>query len=63
MMLDSLPDKFKPESGLIDKAKELDRHYILIRYPNFHLEGTPMDHYTGDDALEVIRYAREVIVF
>ncbi|MEM0052719.1 MAG: HEPN domain-containing protein [Nitrososphaeria archaeon] len=62
-MLDSLPDEVKPDVSLIDRAKELDRHYIPTRYPNFHTEGAPMDYYTRDDALRAISYAREVIEF
>ncbi len=38
-MLEHLPNNYKPPRELIDKAKELDRHYIPTRYPSFHLEG------------------------
>ncbi len=62
-MLANLPDEYKPQPGLIDKAKELDRHYIPSRYPNFHPEGAPMDYYTRIDALRAIKYAEEVIEF
>ncbi len=62
-MLESLPDNFKPDHVLVDRAKELDRHYIPTRYPNFHPEGAPMDYYTRDDALRAIRYAKEIVEF
>ncbi|MCD6126270.1 MAG: HEPN domain-containing protein [Thaumarchaeota archaeon] len=48
---------------MIDLAKELDRHYIPTRYPNFHPEGAPMDYYTKADAERAIRNAEEVIKF
>jgi len=60
-MLQSLPEEHKPPEGLIDKAKELDRHYIPTRYPNFHPEGAPMDYYTREDARRAIEYAEEVV--
>ncbi len=62
-MLESLPDEYKPGEDLIDKAKELDRHYMPTRYPNLHPEGAPMDYYTKADAERAIRYAEEVVRF
>ena len=62
-MLESLPNEFKPIEELIDKAKELDRHYIPSRYPNFHPEGAPLDYYTRRDAERAVKYAEEIIEF
>jgi HEPN domain-containing protein len=62
-MLESLPEGLKPSGDLVDKAKELDRHYISTRYPNLHSEGAPMDYYTKSDAERAISYAEEVIEF
>lgn len=62
-MLESLPEEYKPSSGLVEKAKELDRHYIPTRYPNFHPEGAPMDYYSREDAERAVRYAEEVVEF
>ena len=62
-MLESLPGGLRPNGDLIDKAKELDRHYIPTRYPNFHSEGAPLDYYTKSDAERAVKYAREVIEF
>lgn len=62
-MLELLPDEFKSSRELIDKAKELDRHYIPMRYPNFHSEGAPMNFYTREDALRAVNHAREIIEF
>ena len=60
-MLKQLPVDV-PE-GVVEKAKELDRHYIPTRYPNFHPEGAPMDFYTKKDAERAVRYAKEIIEF
>jgi len=59
-MLAHLPDKYKPPESLIDKAKELDRHYVPTRYPNFHPEGAPLDYYTKEDARRAVKYAEEI---
>ena len=62
-MLMHLPNDYKPLENLINKAKELDRHYIPTRYPNFHPEGAPMDYYTQEDARRAIKYAEEILEF
>jgi len=62
-MLTHLPDKYKPPESLIDKAKELDRHYVPTRYPNFHPEGAPLDYYTKEDARRAVKYAEEIIEY
>mgnify|MGYP001626218571 FL=1 len=62
-MLENLPENLKPDSTLVDKAKELDRHYIPTRYPNFHSEGAPVDYYTKQDAERAVKYARQIIEF
>ena len=62
-MLEQLPAEHKAPEGLIDGAKELDRHYVPTRYPNFHPEGAPMDYYTRTDAERAIRHAEEIVKF
>jgi len=62
-MLEHLPDEHKPPRELVEKAKELDRHYIPTRYPNLHPEGAPMDYYTRADAERAVRYAGEILEF
>lgn len=62
-MLESLPEGFKPHKNLVEEAKELDKHYIPSRYPNFHPEGAPLDYYTRVDAERAVRYAGEVVEF
>jgi len=62
-MLAHLPNNHKPSKELIDKAKELDRHYVPTRYPNFHPEGAPLDYYTKEDAMRAVKYAEEIIEY
>lgn len=49
--------------ALVDRAKILDRHTISTRYPIFHPEGTPLDYYTKQDAMEAIKIAEDIIQF
>jgi len=63
MLLKRLPKKYMPKEELIDRAKNLDRHYISTRYPNFLPEGAPLDYYTREDAVEAIKIAEEIIQF
>ena len=62
-LLENLPQEYKPPRDLIEIAKELDRHYISTRYPNFYPEGAPMDYYTELDAKRAVEYARRVVEF
>ncbi|MBS7654845.1 MAG: HEPN domain-containing protein [Candidatus Bathyarchaeia archaeon] len=62
-LLENLPEDFKPPIELLDGAKELDRHYIPSRYPNFHPEGAPLDYYTRADAERAVKYSGEIIGF
>lgn len=58
----SLPEDFKPPKEFIDIAKELDRHYIVSRYPNIYPEDAFMDYYESK-ARRVIEYTRKIIEF
>ena len=60
-MLECLPEEYRPSRELANKAKELDRHYIPTRYPNFHPEGAPLDYYTLEDARRAVKYAEEIV--
>ena len=62
-LLANLPGEVHPQPGLIDKAKQLDKHYIPPRYPNSHPSGAPLDYYTKAEAEGATRYAQEVISF
>ena len=62
-LLSALPDEYKPPKSLIDKAKEIDKHYIPSRYPNSHPEGAPYEYYTEGEAKRVVKYAEEIVKF
>jgi HEPN domain-containing protein len=62
-LLSNLPAEIYPEEVLIEKAKELDMHYIPSRYPNSYSSGAPLDFYTRAGSERVIGYAEEIIAF
>lgn len=46
---------------LIDYGKELDRHYIGSRYPNFYPSGAPYEYYTREMAERCLNYAESIL--
>lgn len=44
-----------------DAGKELDRHYIGSRYPDFYAEGAAHDYYTQEMAERCIKYATSIL--
>jgi HEPN domain-containing protein len=46
---------------LIDPGKELDRHYIGSRYPDFYPAGAPYRYYTEEMARRCVRYAASIL--
>ena len=62
-MLQDLPASLKPPEDVVERAKELDKHYIPSRYPNFLPEGAPLDYYTGPEARTAVEGAEKIIEF
>ncbi|MGC8791874.1 MAG: HEPN domain-containing protein [Bryobacteraceae bacterium] len=50
-------------AGLLDKARELDKHYVPSRYPNSFPQGAPHEYYTREEAGRAIEQASEVLEF
>ncbi|MCG0278678.1 MAG: HEPN domain-containing protein [Thermanaeromonas sp.] len=63
ILLANLPTEISVPRSLIDKAKILDKHYILSRYPNGFDSGAPTDFYTLEEAKTAIAIAGEIIEF
>ena len=42
-------------AGVLEAAAELDKHYVISRYPNGFAEGAPWEHYTRKDAERCVR--------
>lgn len=63
ILLASLPESSRPDDSLVDRAKELDKHYIPTRYPNGFERGAPVDFYTRKEADQAIANAEAVVEF
>ena len=42
-------------------AAELDKHYVISRYPNGFAEGAPWEHYTRKDAVKRVKSGERII--
>jgi len=62
-MIGDLPASLEPPEDLVEWAKELDKHYVPSRYPNFHPEGAPLDYYTAREARRAVEGAQMIIEF
>jgi len=62
-MLQDLPISLKLPEDILQRSKELDKHYVPARYPNFHPEGAPMDHYTALEARMAVERAEKILEF
>ena len=63
ILLANLPSDITPQKPLVDRAKVLDKHYILARYPNGFEAGAPTDFYTQGEAETAVEIAGEIIAF
>lgn len=62
-LLNALPTEHRAPAELVDRAKALDKHYVLSRYPNGFAQGIPRDHYTPREAEQAIGDAEAIIEF
>ena len=60
-LLAALPQPQRPDPDLIDRAKELDKHYIPTRYPNGFERGAPTELYTAREAETAISNAEAIL--
>ena len=63
ILLTRLPESARPATELVDKAKELDKHYVASRYPDSWPQGAPFQYFTGQQARRSVQYANEIINF
>lgn len=60
-LLAALPAEAKPSDALLERSRLLDRYFIPTRYPDAHPAGPAARHYTGTEAQDAVRIAREVL--
>lgn len=62
-LLSNLPQGSGVTEELVEKGKELDKHYIPPRYPNSHPQGAPLDYYTRNEAERAIENGYAIVSF
>ncbi len=62
-LLANLPADIEAGEDLVEKGKELDKHYIPPRYPNSHPQGAPLDYYTRSEAERAILNGDTIVSF
>ncbi|HET7294512.1 MAG TPA: HEPN domain-containing protein [Vicinamibacteria bacterium] len=60
-LLAALPEPQRPGAELVDRAKELDKHYVPTRYPNGFERGAPTELYTAREADQAIAAAEAIL--
>ena len=63
-VVELLEESSKIQDGFqrfLDQGKELDRHYIGSRYPNFYPSGAPYKFYTEEVAQRCVSYAESIL--
>lgn len=51
----------EPFKEFVDYGRELDKHYIGSRYPNFYPSGAPYRYYTKEVASKCVNYAELIL--
>ena len=62
-LVSALPADIEIPPDLMERAKELDKHYIAPRYPNALPHGAPGQSYTKREAERAIENAERILRF
>lgn len=62
-LVTALPADINVPPELMERAKELDKHYITPRYPNALAHGAPGQSYTQGEAKRAIENAERILQF
>ncbi len=62
-LVEALPPELRPEEPLFERAKRLDKHYILTRYPHGFDSGFPGAYYTKGEAEQACVDAQVILDF
>ena len=62
-LLLELSSKRSVPGDLIDGGLELDKSYIMARYPNAHPAGAPRHRYTRTEAQRMVEHAEKIVKF
>lgn len=62
-LLRGIKEKLDIPDDLIESAQQLDKFYLLSRYPNSWASGIPGDYITKKDADDAIGHSEKIIQF
>jgi HEPN domain-containing protein len=62
-LLEELSKRYEVKESIMNGALELDKAYILSRYPNAHPSGSARRRYIEEEAGRLIKYAEEIFKF
>lgn len=62
-LLRGLIEKIEVSEDLINRAKSLDRFYILARYPSGWPSGIPAEYITREDTQDAINNSEKILQF
>jgi HEPN domain-containing protein len=62
-LLVELPEPLEADVELLNRARELDKHFIMARYPDGYDSGAPVDYYTPAEAQRAVEHAEAILAF
>jgi HEPN domain-containing protein len=63
MLLANLPQVHRPPEPLVERAKALDKHYVVARDPSMFDQGAPFQYHTRTEADQSVADARAIARF
>ncbi|MCX7758569.1 MAG: HEPN domain-containing protein [bacterium] len=62
-LLETLNEKVSIPEELFEFAKEIDKHYIISRYPGANMLKPPYENYSIEDAKQIQKLSKKIIEF
>jgi len=56
-----LPTSANVSSEILNAAQQLDKVYLISRYPNGFASGNPSDYFNRKDSQELMAYAKQIL--
>ena len=56
-----LPTSVSVPAEILNAAQQLDKVYVISRYPNGFASGNPSDYFNGKDSRELMAYAKQIL--
>jgi HEPN domain-containing protein len=62
-ILRQLPASVNLPAEILNAAQQLDKVYVISRYPNGFASGNPSDYFNGNDSRELMAYAKQILAW